>query len=81
MHAVEKMAHTTRNLDILLVSANKDSMIIAHMHTTNKGTAGKRSWKQSLNQEAKNAVLHSSILQWSWLYTLCQITEAQCMSD
>jgi len=42
-YAVEKMAHTTRNLDILLVSAKKDPVVVAHMHTTNKETAGERS--------------------------------------
>lgn len=72
-HAVEKMAHTMRSPDILLASAKKDSIVMAHKHTTNKETAGERSWKQSLNQEAKNVVLHSSILYWSWFYTLCQI--------
>lgn len=47
MHALEKMAHTTRNLDILLESAKTDPMVTAHMHTTNKETAGERLKMQS----------------------------------
>lgn len=50
-----------RNLDIFC--AEKKAMVMAQIHSSNRGWAGERSWKQSLNQESKNADLQRSIFQ------------------
>lgn len=45
------MAHIMKNLDILLVSAKKDPVVLAHMHTTNKETAGYELQKEKFKSE------------------------------